>query len=621
MIAAGRPPVRFPVLLCLPLLFACAVPALAGELVVRRAPVQMVQATADAVTVRSAAAIANGQGQEFHVYFVLRRSEASYLCRADGTPILKAAGTLRPPQDAPTARFDDLRATFRREDLQNNPELPRDKTTVVWICCELWDPRTNTFAGSGWPSRAGLAITRNAQGAIVRMAAQAPQPAITAGGGDDAPTAPVAAVPPFQHKRPYVLTRRERAFIEQVKAQLDDPEAIDRTGPRGMTALHRAAAQNFKTAAEFLIQQGAQLNPRDKQGNTPLAIAAASGHSHVAEVLLRHGAAPNLAATNAFGVEQTPLALATEARDDAMAELLRTYGASAVAIPGAREQAAHEADRELKKSFQETVKRAIEAQRLDIRLGDRDSTLLHVAAEQGWLAELRQLLKAGADPNAKDATGQTPLFRAVAEGHDQAMMALIRGGARVEIQDNDGNTPVHVAQAAGDTQAVRTLQWAAIAASSRQQLEWWQGAAQQQMEQTRQWGVARPGGAVLPGGMFAAATDEQALAQAQQALRAGQPVEAPDPLGRTRLIRAVQTGHVNTAAFLLERGANVHATFMLGTTPLHLAAQSGNNQMVKLLLRHGANPAARNQLGSTPADLARQGGHAATAELLQRSGR
>jgi hypothetical protein len=57
----------------------------------------------------------------------------------------------------------------------------------------------------------------------------------------------------------------------------------------------------------------------------------------------------------------------------------------------------------------------------------RQSTPLHKAVEQSNLAEVKQLLKAGADPNAKDWLGGTPLELSVARGPDLVRVLLDAG--------------------------------------------------------------------------------------------------------------------------------------------------------------------------------------------------
>jgi ankyrin repeat protein len=55
------------------------------------------------------------------------------------------------------------------------------------------------------------------------------------------------------------------------------------------------------------------------------------------------------------------------------------------------------------------------------------------------------LLSAGADPNALDNSGVSPLHRAVRTRSSEAVRALLRGGARVDLRNGSGSTPLHLA--------------------------------------------------------------------------------------------------------------------------------------------------------------------------------
>ena len=58
------------------------------------------------------------------------------------------------------------------------------------------------------------------------------------------------------------------------------------------------------------------------------------------------------------------------------------------------------------------------------------STPLAVAVREGQVAAIEALLAAGADPNAPDADGRSPLDRAAAAGHTKAAEMLRRAGRR-----------------------------------------------------------------------------------------------------------------------------------------------------------------------------------------------
>jgi ankyrin repeat protein len=76
-------------------------------------------------------------------------------------------------------------------------------------------------------------------------------------------------------------------------------------------------------------------------------------------------------------------------------------------------------------------------------------TTLHWSAQHAPnAAPIIVLLKAGGDPNARHRVGQwTPLHFVRGEAYEQKIEALCVGGADIEARDNRGMTPL--AQAAG----------------------------------------------------------------------------------------------------------------------------------------------------------------------------
>jgi F-type H+/Na+-transporting ATPase subunit beta len=116
---------------------------------------------------------------------------------------------------------------------------------------------------------------------------------------------------------------------------------------------------------------------------TPLLFAANYGQRDLAEVLLRHGANPNVHLRG-----ETPLGRAVLMHDDAMLDLLLRAGAdpSAVLLNGI--------------------------------------TPLHRAAMRGRAAIARRLLDAGANRGAQDANGRTPGDWAVLDGRQEVAALL-----------------------------------------------------------------------------------------------------------------------------------------------------------------------------------------------------
>jgi hemoglobin len=88
-------------------------------------------------------------------------------------------------------------------------------------------------------------------------------------------------------------------------------------------------------------------------------------------------------------------------------------------------------------------------------------TLLHTASGAGSLATVESLLRLGADPNATDGGGHTPLYCAGNEcksGGGEVVRALVRGGANVNANGGVKRcTALHVAARRGNVEVAAAL--------------------------------------------------------------------------------------------------------------------------------------------------------------------
>ncbi len=90
------------------------------------------------------------------------------------------------------------------------------------------------------------------------------------------------------------------------------------------------------------------------------------------------------------------------------------------------------------------------------------SAPLHAAALNGHKGIAELLIAKGADVDAKDALGNTPLyntilFNAALDGYKEIAELLIAKGADVNAQDKNGNTPLHEAATSGLKEVVELL--------------------------------------------------------------------------------------------------------------------------------------------------------------------
>ena len=86
-----------------------------------------------------------------------------------------------------------------------------------------------------------------------------------------------------------------------------------------------------------------------------------------------------------------------------------------------------------------------------------DDELMLEFAKTGNVAGIRTLLAAGADVDAADASGFTPLHLAAVEGHADVATALLAAGAYIEAETEHGFTPLHYAAFRGQVDVVTAL--------------------------------------------------------------------------------------------------------------------------------------------------------------------
>lgn len=248
------------------------------------------------------------------------------------------------------------------------------------------------------------------------------------------------------------------------------------------------------------------------------------------------------------------------------------------------------------------------------------------AIEKGDLSAMKRALRAGAQVNAKDQTGATPLMRASVYGNVESMKLLIGKGADPNIPNNFGATALM--WSAGSIDKVRLLLSAkadvnAKSNSGRTPLA--VAAAYAGNVETVKLLLARgadvkAGNQVLGGAVYSAANagDEAIL---RVLLAAGGNPNDRNGIGISALIAACQFGRIEPVQVLLDAGADVnHQTGRrplakvglqeLGElTALLVAAPTGNPRLVKLLLDRGADIKAKDMRGMTPLMMATASEH------------
>ena len=342
-------------------------------------------------------------------------------------------------------------------------------------------------------------------------------------------------------------------------------------------SLNEIDPQDVLRVTQLLLEQGVDVNVLDEKHETPLHIASSLGHLENVRFLLDHGAKDD--AENVDG--QIPLHLVSQHQEE-NANVTRLL-----------------------------LQRGMDVNRRDSK---QRATPLHFASFLGQFEIALALLDHGADVNARNSDGQTPLHRVSlspkltrklesgyqeVEAYRLAQLILERG-ADVNAQDKDQATPLHSASFMSNLETARVL------------LD--HGAnihAKNILGQT-------PLHLVSQGGYH---LSEPALVELL--LSRGADVNARDNGQATPFLLASFCSKPNIAEKLLQNGADVNAVNIHGQNALHLLSQNplhdyekSGTELGRLLLVAGVDMNGRDSDGRIPLHLTGFYGQVDVAEAL-----
>ncbi len=219
--------------------------------------------------------------------------------------------------------------------------------------------------------------------------------------------------------------------------------------------------------------------------------------------------------------------------------------------------------------------------------------MLAVASKYGRVEMIQVLLDAGANVEAPDARGRTPLMSAVQSRNGQAVQTLLANGAYVNAHDPDrgGSALAWASGKFGDLAMVRAL----LAAGANVN-------------------VADQGG--MTPLLWAAGFGD--VARVEALVEAGANLQVSDSTrGATPLMFAARTGSLESLHALVKAGAVLQEKGRQGKTALAWAAATGTPEKLQALIDAGADVNARDSSGWTPLDHARNRRDARGKEIVQ----
>ncbi|XP_068454901.1 kinase D-interacting substrate of 220 kDa B isoform X2 [Clinocottus analis] len=204
---------------------------------------------------------------------------------------------------------------------------------------------------------------------------------------------------------------------------------------------------------------------------------------------------------------------------------------------------------------------------------DNGQTPLMLAAEQGSLEILQELLRRGANVNLDDVDCWSALVSAAKEGHLEVVKELLENSAYIEHRDMGGWTALTWAAYKGRVEVTELLLEHGANPNT---------TGQQYSVYPIIWAAGRGHADIV-----------------KVLLREGAKVNCSDKYGTTPLIWASRKGHFDCVMHLLENGADVDQEGANSMTALIVAVRGGYTEVVKELLKRNPNVNMTDKDGNT----------------------
>jgi ankyrin repeat protein len=262
----------------------------------------------------------------------------------------------------------------------------------------------------------------------------------------------------------------------------------------------------------------------------------------------------------------------------------------------------------------------------NVAVDPEGNTALMVAANNGRVSIVGEMVQAGADVNVTNRAGVSPLMRAAAQSDLTLVRTLLDANADLNRKDARGDTALSFAAARGRRENVVLLLESgatpeavdrAFVAAAR-----YNEPKIARLLVDRGADVTKVGGEALVGAIRQDSTG-RINDNVKLVIEMVGDVSAPDPFGWSAAHVAATEGNAMLLRLLLEKGADVNRVCVCkgfldarDWTPLMMAARRGRTEVVELLLASGADLRQVNSRGATPLHQAVEGDTTAIVQAL-----
>ncbi|XP_076435552.1 uncharacterized protein LOC143275371 [Babylonia areolata] len=401
-----------------------------------------------------------------------------------------------------------------------------------------------------------------------------------------------------------VITQRNRRGVTPYQLACKTRSLVSKKNYMSVDQVFESMRDLGKIEVQLLLLQGViSVNDKDRVGRTGLLVACSGGCCDIADLYIELGADVSVCVQ--------PRGFFTTGTITFMNECCTPL---------------HYA---CKNGMVHTVELLIEHQ-ADVTSTRKEATALHFAclcSSHTASADITcLLLQAGADVNAVDRNGNTPLFYAVSNDHTDAADLLIRHGADVKARNERGETPLGIAvkRCDADTADLLLRHGADVNTQTESGDTLLMFAARRGLSDTAEV-LIRHGADIKAGNEWGDTPLHCALLENQPGMadcliRHGADVNCENSYGETPLLYAVMWCDTDTFQHMIRHGAEVNSETKNGDTPLMFAARRGLSDTAEVLIRHGADINKRNKRGNTPLHSALLENHPDTADCLIRHG-